>query len=108
MTMSPARSIVFGIARRVPPPNTPWKILNTRIVSGSAKQVPHTTVERIFTQIQSADVFRGVTSHHGQAFIRIVLLSHLSVFSEAVCLARLVEAEIVLPLSRDSHQYGRG
>ena len=48
-------------------------------------------------QIQSTDVFRGVTSHHGQAFIRIVLLSHLSTFSEAVSLAHLVEAEIVSP-----------
>ena len=36
------------------------------------------------------------------------LLYHLSVFSEAVSLARLVEAEIVFPLFRDSHQYGRG
>ena len=32
----------------------------------------------------------------------------LSAFSEAVSLARLVEAEIVFPLFRDSHQYGRG
>ena len=29
-------------------------------------------------------------------------------FSEAVFLARLVEAEIVFPLFRDSHKYGRG
>ena len=29
-------------------------------------------------------------------------------FSEVVSLARLVEAEIVFPLFRDSHQYGRG
>ena len=66
-------------------------------------------MERItFTQVQSADVFCGVTSHHYQAFTRIVLLSHLSAFSEAVSLARLVEAEIVFPLFRDSHQYGRG
>ena len=36
-----------------------------------------------------------MTSRHGQAFIRIVLLPHLSMFSEAVSLARLVEAEIV-------------
>ena len=33
MTMSPARSFVFGIARRVPSPNTP-KYLLRRIVSG--------------------------------------------------------------------------
>ena len=52
MTMSPARSVVFGIARRVPPPNTSQKNLNTRIVSDHAKQVPHTTIERIiFPQI---------------------------------------------------------
>ena len=44
-------------------------------------------------------MFRSVTSHHGQAFIRIVLLSHLSAFSEAVSLACLVEAEIVSPYS---------
>ena len=40
-----------------------------------------------------------MTSHHDQAFIRIVLLSHLSAFSEAVSLARLVKAEIVSPYS---------
>ena len=40
-----------------------------------------------------------MTSRHGQAFIRIVLLSHLSAFSEAVSLARLVKAEIVSPYS---------
>ena len=40
-----------------------------------------------------------MTSHHGQAFIRIVLLFHLSAFSEAVSLARLVKAEIVSPYS---------
>ena len=38
-----------------------------------------------------------MTSCHGQAFIRIILLSHLSAFSEAVSLARLVKAEIVSP-----------
>ena len=40
-----------------------------------------------------------MTSRHGQAFIRIVLLSHLSAFSVVVSLARLVEAEIVTPYS---------
>ena len=37
--------------------------------------------------------------HHttAKSFTRIVLLSHLSVFCEAVSLARLVEAEIVPP-----------
>ena len=40
-----------------------------------------------------------MTSHHGQVFIAIVLLSHLSAFSEAVSLARLVKAEIVFPYS---------
>ena len=38
-----------------------------------------------------------MTSRHGQAFIRIVLLSLLSAFSEVVSLPRLVEAEIVSP-----------
>ena len=38
-----------------------------------------------------------MTPRHGQAFIRIVLLSHLSAFSEVVSLARLVEVEIVSP-----------
>ena len=40
-----------------------------------------------------------MTSRNGQAFIRIVLLPHLNVFSEAVSLARLVEAEIMSPYS---------
>ena len=58
MTMSPARSVVFGIARRVPPPDTPQKSLNKRIVSDPAKYIPHTTVERIiFPQIKYADIF---------------------------------------------------
>ena len=39
----------------------------------------------------------GMMSRHGLAFIRIVLLFHLSVFSEAVSLAHLVKAEIVSP-----------
>ena len=69
-------------------------------MSGSAKQIPHATVERILSaQIQSTDVLRSVTSRHGHAFIRIVLLFHLRVFSEAVSLARLVKAEIVSPYS---------
>ena len=40
-----------------------------------------------------------MTSHNCQVFIRIVLLSHLSAFSKAVSLARLVKAEIVSPYS---------
>ena len=52
----------------------------------------------MFTQVQSADVSRGMTSHHYQAF-KLFLLLHLSAFSEAVSLARLVEAEIVSPYS---------
>ena len=39
-------------------------------------------------------------THHGQAFIRVVSLSHLSALCEAVSLARLVKAEIVSPYSR--------
>ena len=39
-----------------------------------------------------------MTSRHGQAFIQIILLFHLSAFSEAVSLARLVKAEIVSPI----------
>ena len=38
-------------------------------------------------------------THHGQAFIRVVSLSHLSASCEAVSLARLVKAEIVSPYS---------
>ena len=63
--------------------------------------------ENNITQVQSADVFCGMTSHHYEAFTRIVLY-HLRAFSEAVSLARLVEAEIVFALFRDSHQYGHG
>ena len=40
-----------------------------------------------------------MTSRYDQAFIRIVLLFHLSAFSEAVSLVRVVEAEIVSPYS---------
>ena len=66
-------------------------------------------MERIIvTETQSADVFRGVTLHHGQAFIRIILLSHLSTFSEAVSLARLVKAEVVSPYHRIFINMGMG
>ena len=41
--------------------------------------------------------FGNMTSCHGQAFIRIVLLFHLSAFSEVVSLAHLVKAEIMSP-----------
>ena len=40
-----------------------------------------------------------MTSHQGQVFIQIVLLSHLSAFRKVVSLARLVKAEIVSPYS---------
>ena len=107
--MSPARSIFFGIARRIPPPNTSWKILNTRIVFGSAKQVPHTTVERIiFPQSNLLTRFDSTTSCHGPVIIRTVFLNQHRTYREAVFLTRLVKAEIVSPLLQDSHQYGRG
>ena len=41
--------------------------------------------------------FDIMTSCHGPVIIRTVLLFYLSMFSEAVSLARLVEAEIVSP-----------
>ena len=49
-----------------------------------------------------------MTSRHGQAFIRIILLFHLSAFSEAVSLARLVKAEIVSPYSGNLINTGVG
>ena len=64
--------------------------------------------ENNITQVQSADVFCGVTSHHYKPLLELFLLYHLSAFSEAVSLARLVEAEIVFPLSWDYHQYRCG
>ena len=74
--------------------------MNTRILSSSAKEIPHTTVRRIiYTQVQSADVFRGVTSPTAKLLLESFLLYHLSAFSEAVSFARLVEAEIVSPYS---------
>ncbi len=57
----------------------------------------HHRRENNITQLQSADVFGGVMSCHYQAFTQIFLLFHLSAFSEAVSLARLVKAEIVSP-----------
>ena len=36
-------------------------------------------------------------THHGQAFIRVISLSHLIMSCEAVSLARLVKAETVCP-----------
>ena len=49
-----------------------------------------------------------MTSHHSQAFIRIILLSHLSAFNEVVSLARLVKAEIVYPYSGILTNMGMG
>ena len=46
--------------------------------------------------------------HHTATKPLFELLYHLSTFSEAVSLARPVEAEIVFPLFWDSHQYVRG
>ena len=39
--------IVFGIARRVPPLNTPKQLSNTENVSDSVKQTPHISLESI-------------------------------------------------------------
>ena len=67
----------------------------------------HRRENNIYTN-QSADVFHSVTSCYGQAFIRIILLFHLSVFSEAVTLVRLVKAEIVSPYSEILINTGMG
>ena len=49
-----------------------------------------------------------MTSCHGPVFIRTIFLNQHCTYREAVSLTRLVKAEIVSPLLRDSHQYGRG
>ena len=65
--------IVFGIARRVPPPNTPKHLSNTENVSSSAKQIPHTTVESIiFHESNPLTTFSSVTSRHCPTIIQTV------------------------------------
>ena len=67
-------------------------------LTGHAKEIASQNMLRWKSESDSSKgLGRSVTSHHGQAFIRIVLLSHLRVSCEAVSLARLVEAEIVSP-----------
>ena len=90
--------IVFAIARRVPPPNTPQKFLNTRIVSGSAKQIPHTTVETIISH-KSNLLTNFIVRHHAMArsLFKPFFSTSYCTSCEAVFLARLVEAEIVSP-----------
>ena len=62
--------IVFGIARRVPSPNTPKQSLDATNVSCSAKQIPHTTLERIiFHESNPLTTFCSVTSRHHPVII---------------------------------------
>ena len=72
--MSSTCSIVFGIARRVPPPNTPKLPSNTENVSDSAKQIPHTTAESIiFHESNTLTTFSDdVTCYYGRIIIRTV------------------------------------
>ena len=90
--------IVFGIARRVPPSITPKYPSNTENMSGSAKQVPHTTVESIiFLESNLQTTFCSVTSRRRLVIISNHFLAFRSMFQDAVLLARLVKAEIVSP-----------
>ena len=89
--------IVFGIARRVPPLNTPNLPSNTRNVSGSTKQMPHTTIENILIHESNLlTTFYNMTSrpsgHNFEPF-----LPAAPRFETRLPLARLVEAEIVSP-----------
>ena len=62
--------IVSGIARRVPSPYTPNLPSNTGNVSGSAKKIPHTTVESIiFHESNPLTTFHSVTSRRRPVFI---------------------------------------
>ena len=100
--------IVFGIARRVPPLNTPKQPSNTKNVSGSAKQVPHTTAESIiFHESNPLTTLCSVTSHLPGHYFEL-FSSAVPRFETRFSLARLVEAEIVSPHCGISHQYGRG
>ena len=88
--------IVFGIARRVPSPNTPKQSLDATNVSCSAKQIPHTTAESIiFHESNPLTTFGNVTQRHHPVIIsnRFFVLP----LRYAVSLARLVKAEIVSP-----------
>ena len=89
--------IVFGIARRVPPPITSKQSSNATNVSGSAKQIPLTTAESIiFHESNPLTTFYNVTSrlpgHYFEPFP-----SAVPRFETRFSLARLVEAEIVSP-----------
>ena len=90
--------IVFGIARRVPPPNTSKQISNTKIVSGSAKQAPHTTTESIiFHESNPATTFLQCDITSARSLFRTVSCSGVPRFEARFLLARLVEVEIVSP-----------
>ena len=89
--------IVFGIARSVPSPNTPTQSSDATNVSGSATQVPHTTVESIiFRKSNPLTTFCKVTSrlssHYFEPFSSVVPR-----FEMRFSLARLVKAETMSP-----------
>ena len=90
--------IVFNIARRVPPPNTPTQSLNTTNMSGSAKQVPHTTAESIiFHESNLLTTFYNVISRPCPVIISNRFSACRSTIRDAALLAHLVKAEIVSP-----------
>ena len=90
--------IVFGIARRFPPPNTPKQPSNTKNMSGFAKKVPHTTAENIIVHESNLlTTFCSVTPRHHPVIISNRFSACRFIFQDVVLLARLVKAEIMSP-----------
>ena len=78
-------------------------------MSGSAKQIPHTTVESIiFHKSNLLIAFYSMMSHHGPVIIRTVFITCRRTYREVVLSARLVEAEIVSPHCRILINTGAG
>ena len=90
---------VFGIARRVPSPNTPRLLSNTWTVSGSAKMI--FTYHRRENDTSSDNFLDGVICHYGRVIIR-------TVFPQPATARTSCQSRDRVPLSRDSHQYGCG
>ena len=95
--------IVFGIARRVPPPNTPKHPSNIENVSDSAKQIPHTTMDSIiFHESNPLTTFCSVTSRHRLVIVRTVFSLSLHI-SRRGFIGTSYQSKDHVPLSRDSH-----
>ena len=97
MTMSPARSLVFGIARRVPPSEYSKVIVEHIGRVRICKMI--FTYHRRENDTSADNFLDDVICHYGQVITQTVLIftTSQSAYCEAVSSTRLVKAEIMSP-----------